>query len=105
MPLMIWMVKGTFVVPETIVASLVLPEFIGNMVIRFLAPAAAMMLKLNLLLLQVSPLIIELFLPSSQVSICLAETTGTPWACAEAMIASEPGDAAWSVCMLAQNTP
>ena len=41
-------------------------------------------------LLHATPLNDEPLRPSSQVSICRAETTGTPRACAEAMMASEP---------------
>ena len=47
----------------------------------------------------------ELLRPSTQSSICLAETTGTLRLNAEATIASEPADATWSVCMFAVKTP
>ena len=43
--------------------------------------------------------------PSIQSSICLADTTGTPRACADATIADQPSDVAESVCMFAVNTP
>ena len=43
--------------------------------------------------------------PSSHCSIWRPETTGTPRALAEAMIASDPLDAAVSVCILAVNAP
>src|ERR1044071_381761 len=47
----------------------------------------------------------ELFRPSNQPSICFAETTGTPWARADATIASEPEEEALSVCILAVKAP
>ena len=45
------------------------------------------------------------FRPSTHVSNWLADTTGTPRACADATMAWEPGCTAVSVCMLATKAP
>ena len=63
------------------------------------------MVKSSVFPFQVTPPKEELLRPSSQVSICRAETTGTLCDWAEATIASEPELEALSVCMFAVNTP
>jgi hypothetical protein len=77
----------------------------GSIARRFLAPAPTATLKLSWFPLQARPANDELFRPSSQVSICFADTTGTPCACAEATTASEPGCGDVSKCMFVVNTP
>ena len=57
------------------------------------------------LLLNPRPAKADTLRPSSQFSICLAETTGTPRALAAATIASAPGCCGESVCMFAVKTP
>src|SRR3954466_6050578 len=54
---------------------------------------------------QENPLKDEAFLPSTQSSICFADTTGTLRALAEATIASDPAELTWSVCMFTVKTP
>ena len=43
--------------------------------------------------------------PSIQASICFADTTGTPCACADCTTRSEPALGQKSKCMFAVNTP
>jgi hypothetical protein len=54
-----------------------------------LAPAPAVTVKFSTVPLQLKALKDELFLPSSQVSICRDETMGTPRAWAEATTSFE----------------
>lgn len=84
-----------------------LPEgkLIGSIAWRFLPPAATEILKLRVPLFHVSDPKEELLRPSNQVNICWADTTGTPRACAEAMMASAPSDCTESWCIFAVNAP
>ncbi len=80
-------------------------EVVGTIPRRPFAPAAWVTLKLSLFPLQETPSKEDWLRPSSQVSICRAETTGTPCESAEATIASDPELEALSVCMFAVKTP
>src|ERR1035437_8089409 len=110
MPLITWLVKESETPPLVIDLSEPALLVIGSMVCRPLAPEPAATVKLRTL--PPEPSSVQLCVPkeepprpSSQVSIWAAETTGTPCAAAEAMMASEPALAAESVCMLAAKAP
>ena len=79
--------------------------WIGTMPRRLRAPALPATLKLSAFPLQARSANDEPFRPSSQSSICFAETTGTPCACADATTASEPACGEVSKCMFVVNTP
>ena len=72
---------------------------------RPFAPAPTAMPKVSTPPLQERPWNDEPLRPSSQVSICFAETTGTPRACAELTMAAAWSSVAPSVWMLATNAP
>ncbi len=82
-----------------------MPDEVGSMTWSPVAPAAAVTVKFSVFPLHERPRKEELFRPSTQSSICLAETIGTLRACAEATIASEPGVTALSVCMFTVKIP
>jgi hypothetical protein len=69
------------------------------------APVAAAMVNVKLLFDHASDPNEELLRPSSQVSICRAEMTGTWRRTAAPTIASDPACGALSVCIAAVNAP
>src|SRR5262245_42641913 len=77
----------------------------GSIACRLRAPEATEIEKPSVLPLQLTLPNAEPLRPSSHVSICLDDTTGTPRATAEPTIAFEPGWFSVSKCMLAQNAP
>ena len=81
------------------------PDDAGSIARRPLAPAPASIVKLRVVPSRKIDWNDEASRPSSQVSIWRPETTGTPWACADATMASDPLEAALSVCMFAVKTP
>src|SRR6478672_7253620 len=80
-------------------------EAAGIMPDRRLAPAPTATVKLSVEFDHVMVPNDEPLRPSSQSSICFEDTMGTPRACAEATMASDPACTALSVCMLVVNTP
>jgi hypothetical protein len=77
----------------------------GSIAWRLRAPVATAIVNPSVLPLQFTLANAEPLRPSTHVSICFDDTTGTPRACAEPTIAFEPGWLAVSKCMLAQNAP
>jgi hypothetical protein len=92
MPLMVCVVKTTGFPPIVMLLTVPLGPLLGSIARRFRAPFACAMVNESVLPLHASDLKAEEFRPSSQVSICNAETTGTPCAFAEVTIASAPSD-------------
>src|SRR5215831_2683186 len=105
MPLIVCVVHATGEPSRVSEASVPDAPWIGTIPRRFRAPTPTATLKLSWLPLQARLPNEEPFRPSSHVSICFAETTGTPCACAEATTASEPGCGEESKCMFVVNTP
>src|SRR5882672_4458122 len=99
------MTVGTEVLPRLISARAPIAEVVGTIARRPFAPLPGLIVKLSLSPLQPIDPNEDWLRPSSQVNIWRAETIGTPRAWAEATIASDPADAASSVCMLAVKTP
>src|SRR5262249_37084065 len=103
--LTVWVVQEIVppfnVMPDNVSA----PDLIGTRICRPVAPLAGATLKVSRLAPNAIGPNIEPFRASSHVSICFAETIGTPRLCAAVTIASEPADAIASVCMFAVNTP
>ena len=91
--------------PRSTETRLPAAEVTGSIARSPFAPLAGSIVKWSLWPLQSMPPKEDWLRPSSQVSICRAETIGTPRARAEATIASEPAEVASSVCMLAVKTP
>ena len=105
-----WFVKTTGLLFSVTVASNPAGDLIGSKTCRPLAgtfwlPAPGTTVKLNALPLHVSDPKDELLRKSSQSSICLLETIGTPRGGAEARIASDSGIWATSVCALMVKAP
>jgi hypothetical protein len=105
MPLMVCVEKLTGAPFRAMALSVPEVELVGNIACRFLAPTPARMLKFRVLLLHDRDPKDDELRPSSQVNICRADTTGTPRAWAEAMIASAPSDCTESLCIFAVNAP
>lgn len=74
------------------VLNVPLGPWVGSIALKFLAPLPCVMVNERVFPLHASEPKEEEFRPSSQVSICNAETTGIPCDCAEATIASAPSD-------------
>ncbi len=104
-PLIVWVVVGTCTPSRLTLVRLPVAELIGSIARRPFAPAAWLTLKLSLFALKEIAPNEDWLRPSSHCSICLAETTGTPRAWAEATIAFAPSLTALSVCMFAVKTP
>ena len=105
MPLMICVVYTTGTALRLISDSGPIAEFSGTIACILRDPAAAVIMKLSLFPLHASPPNEEPLRPSSHVSICCADTTGTPCAWADATMASEPGCGDDSRCMFVVKTP
>ena len=80
-------------------------DFVGSMPLRLLAPVPTAIEKPRIFSLKIIEPNEELLRPSSHSSICRPETTGTSRDAAEATIASDSGELATSVCMLATKAP
>src|SRR5262245_15556889 len=104
-PLRVLMAKATGVPLRARPVSVLVPHCAGTIACNPLAPTPTFTVKPSVVPSQVSDANDDAFRPSSHVSICRAETIGTPRACAEARMASEPDDSTESVCMLAVKTP
>ena len=91
MPLIVCVAKLTGWPLRAIACSAPVGPLAGSIAWSPVAPAPWATLKLRRPPLKASPWKDDALRPSSHVSIWRAETTGTPRACAAAMIASAPG--------------
>ena len=105
MPLITWVVNGVDTPFRVIEISVPAPDWVGIIAVSPVAPAACVIVNWRELPVQEKPPKDELLRPSTQSSICFAETTGTLRLNADATIASEPAEAESSVCMFAVKTP
>jgi hypothetical protein len=85
-------VNETALPPIVKLLSVPLGPLVGSIAVKFRAPAACVMVKLNVLEFQDSEPNDEEFLPSSHVSSCSDEMMGTFWLFAELrMLGPIPG--------------
>ena len=105
MPLTVCGVKATGPPSRVIEPSTPRAEWVGSIACRPLTPAATPTVKCKVSTLHAIEPKAAPLRPSSQSSIWRADTIGTPRACADATMASEPSEASLSVCMLAVKTP
>src|SRR3954453_22209089 len=105
MPLIVFVVNGTKVPLRVIVLTTPLPELSGSIACRLFAPAAVLIANDIVLPAQAKWANDEPLRPSSHVSICFADTIGTPRESADDTIESDDGDATWSVWLFAVKTP
>ena len=105
MPLIVAIVHATAAPSRVRLTSAPDAEAAGSIARRLREPVYAEIVKLKPFAIHDSAPNDEPLRPSIQFSICLAETTGTPCACAEATMASEPAWGHESKCMFAVNTP
>src|SRR4029079_18054792 len=102
---MVWVVNVTGDPPRVIPARTPTEDVVGSIACRPLAPAPTAIVKLSVLPDHASDPNDDPFRPSSHVSSCFADTTGTPLAMAALTMVCWPGWLALSVCMFAVTTP
>lgn len=84
--------NATALPPRVRLLSVPLGPLVGSIAVKLRAPAACVMVKLNVLVFHASEPNDEEFLPSSHVSSCRDEMMGTPWLLAELrMLGPIPG--------------
>jgi hypothetical protein len=104
-PLIVCVVNETLLPPRVSVASVPEDDWTGSMPWRPVAPAPTETMKLRALPFHANDWKRDALRPSTQSSACFAEMTGTERLSADETTASDSGEAAKSVWMLAVKIP